>query len=353
MPPRLTDWSLALAGGAALASGVLSLFSGQPSMWLVFAFHGASGLWLVLLLWGKLRRVWPRLLRPRLWDRRTLFGGLALLLVALVGGSGVMWVAGGDLYFAGFNLLNWHILTGFALALAIAVHMLLRAKPLRVRDVRGRRAALTFGALALGAATLWPAQQVVERVADLPGARRRFTGSREADSFAGNAFPTTSWLADAPRPIATDTWRLRIEGAVATQLELAYNEVAAFSDELEAILDCTGGFYSAQHWGGMRVGRLLERAKPLPTAVWVRFVSVTGYRWSLPLAEAHAALLAVRVGGEALAHAHGAPLRLVAPGRRGFQWVKWVVHVELLTEPDPAEILAIHTSSFSPAGRGE
>jgi DMSO/TMAO reductase YedYZ molybdopterin-dependent catalytic subunit len=353
MPPRLTDWSLALAGGAALASGVLSLFSGQPGLWLVFAFHGAAGLWLVLLLWGKLRRVWPRLLRPQLWDRRTLFGGLALQLVVLVGGSGVVWVAGGDLYLAGFNLLNWHILTGFALALAIATHMLLRAKSLRVRDVRGRRGALTFGALILGAAALWPAQQVVERAVGLPGARRRFTGSREVGSHGGNAFPTTSWLADAPRPIAADAWLLRVQGAVATRLELAYNEMAAFDDELEAILDCTGGFYSAQRWGGVRVSRLLERAGPLPAAGWVRFVSVTSYRWSLPLAEARDALLAVRVGGEALSHAHGAPLRLVASGRRGFQWVKWVVRVELLTEPDPAEILAIHTSSFTPVGRGE
>ena len=42
-----------------------------------------------------------------------------------------------------------------------------------------------------------------------------------------------------------------------------------------------------------------------------------------------------------------------APGRRGFQWVKWVVRIEALTKPDYGEILAIHTSSFTPEGRGE
>jgi hypothetical protein len=44
---------------------------------------------------------------------------------------------------------------------------------------------------------------------------------------------------------------------------------------------------------------------------------------------------------------------VVAPGRRGFQWVKWVVRIEALTQPDPGELLAIHTSSFTPEGRGE
>jgi len=129
--------------------------------------------------------------------------------------------------------------------------------------------------------------------------------------------------------------------------------VDAAGDELTATLDCTGGFYSAQRWRGMRVGRLLERAGPLADVGWVRFVSVTGYRWSLPLAEARDALVATGVGDEALVHAHGAPLRLVAPGRRGFEWVKWIVAVEALTSPDLGQILAIHWSSLTPEGRGE
>ena len=41
MSPRLTDWSLALAIGIAFASGILSLVSGRPEDWLIFALHGA------------------------------------------------------------------------------------------------------------------------------------------------------------------------------------------------------------------------------------------------------------------------------------------------------------------------
>jgi len=83
MSPRLTDWSLALAALLALLTGLISLVSGHLGDWFIFALHGAAGLWLLLLLWGKLRRVWPRLIHLRRWDRRTVFGLLALLVVLL------------------------------------------------------------------------------------------------------------------------------------------------------------------------------------------------------------------------------------------------------------------------------
>jgi len=357
--PRVTDWSLAVGVGAASATGLISLISGHTEQWSVFAAHGVAGLWLLLLLGGKLRRVWLRIAQPRRWDRRTVFGALALASVALTLLSGVWWVAGGDISVVSFNLLNWHIALGLALTALVGLHLLARAKPLRGRDVRGRRQALRFGALALSAVALWPAQQAIQRVLALPGARRRFTGSREAASFAGNAFPTSSWVADAPRPVDLEQWRLRVDGAVAAPATLTHTDVLALGDgpdnldELEALLDCTGGFYSTQRWRGVRVGRALQRAHPQPGAQYISFISVTGYRWSLPLGEASQALLATHIGAEPLSHAHGAPLRLVAPGRRGFEWVKWIIRIEALTEPDPGQILAIHTSSFTPEGRGE
>jgi hypothetical protein len=280
-------------------------------------------------------------------------GALAVVIVGLALGSGVWWALGGTVYFLDWGLLNWHILLGFALTLLIGLHMLARAKPLRRRDVRGRRQMLRGGLLLGGAIALWPAQQVIERALDTPGAHRRFTGSREVDSYAGNVFPATSWVADAPRPLSLASWRLRIDGAVATPRTLTYDAVVAAGDELVATLDCTGGFYSTQRWRGMRGGRLLAAVRPLPDAAWVSFISVTGYRWTLPLDEARTVLLATHVGGEQLSHDHGAPLRLVAPDHRGFQWVKWVVRVEVRTAPDPGELIAIHVSGFSPKGRGE
>ncbi len=370
--PRLTDWSLALAVGLAFVTGMVSLISGSPGDWLIFALHGAFGLWILLLLYPKLRRTLPRLWRPRLWDRRTLIGAATTLIVLLACGSGVWWVFGGaDIAFI-FNLLGWHIALGVGLTLLVAAHLLARLRPLRARDALGRRQALRFGALLAGGLALWPAQQLANHVFALRGASRRFTGSYEANSYEGNVFPYTSWVADQPRSVSIADWRLTVGGAVAHPFTLDYAALLALAgdvgvsasstglaptpderDHLDAILDCTGGFYSAQHWQGAQVGRLLARAIPHADVTYIRFTSVTGYRWSLPLAEARTALLATHVGGETLSDAHGFPLRLVAPGRRGFEWVKWVVSVEALTQPDLGEVVAINTSWLSPVGQGK
>lgn len=223
--------------------------------------------------------------------------------------------------------------------------MLARARPLLARHLRGRRQALQAGGLLAGAALAWPLQQALIRGLRLPGAARRFTGSRELASFSGNAFPTVSWMADSPPPLDPAAWRLRVGGMVARPLALSLAELDAPA-ELTATLDCTGGFYSAQIWRGSRVASLLERAGADPTAGWVRFVSATGYRWSLPLAVAREALVATRVGGEPISHGHGAPARLVAPGERGLVWVKWLAAIELRDRPDPGQLLAINLSGL-------
>ena len=63
------------------------------------------------------------------------------------------------------------------------------------------------------------------------------------------------------------------------------------------------------------------------------FRSVTGYGRRFPLDEAGDLLLATRVEGETLSAGHGFPLRLVAPGRRGYDWVKWVAELEVSRDP--------------------
>src|SRR5205823_5153213 len=80
-----------------------------------------------------------------------------------------------------------------------------------------------------------------------------------AASFSGNGFPTTSWVADNPRPVDLATYRLRIEGLVGHRLAIALADLPLV-DELVATLDCTGGFYSTQRWRGVRLSRILELA---------------------------------------------------------------------------------------------
>ena len=200
MSPRLCDWSIALATVIAFMTGVVSLIAGHPQEWLIFVLHAIGGFWLLLLMWGKLRRIWPRLVHLQRWNRRMIFGVLALFLVALALGSGMWWVSGGDVSVFGFNLLNWHILLGFVVTATIVLHMFVRAKRLRKRDIVGRRRVIQFSALLIGGVALWPAEQFTQRLLNLPGAKQRFTGSREIGSYAGN----TSHLKLGRRSLSSD-----------------------------------------------------------------------------------------------------------------------------------------------------
>ncbi|MBA3290380.1 MAG: molybdopterin-dependent oxidoreductase, partial [Actinobacteria bacterium] len=53
------------------------------------------------------------------------------------------------------------------------------------------------------------------------------------------------------------------------------------------------------------------------------------YARRFPLTDASRLLLATRVGGNLLSEGHGFPARVVAPGRRGFWWVKWVTSIDV------------------------
>ncbi len=330
MPRAALHTALLVTIGVLIATGTIELFGNGAWMSWVELAHSGSALALVPLL------CWKTPVVTRSLKRRhasfSVWPGLLLMAVTIgLAFSGAAWLAGlwraWDL--AGNSLLAIHLYLYFVLPIPLLLHVWLRWERLKWATFRGRRTVLRLGSAAAVALAGTLAFSLLAPWLRRVPAIRRFTGSFLAGTGSGNDFPVTAFLSDDPAPLDLATWRLRITGTIARPLLLTFADLTA-GDRLTATVDCTGGWYAERAWSGMSVGRLLESAGIHPEAVFVLFRSVTGHFTILPLAEARGALLATSVGDEPLAHGHGFPLRLVAPDRRGFAWVKWVVEVRVV-----------------------
>jgi DMSO/TMAO reductase YedYZ molybdopterin-dependent catalytic subunit len=139
-------------------------------------------------------------------------------------------------------------------------------------------------------------------------------------SFNANAFPAEIWLFDNVPAIDAARFRLGV-----LSREYTLGDLLGFQrKQVQAVLDCTSGWWTEQVWTGVSVRDVL------PSGVTnVAFLSVTGHRIVLSSEALETAILATHVGGEMLSPGHGYPLRLVVPGLRGYHWVKWLVRIEV------------------------
>jgi DMSO/TMAO reductase YedYZ molybdopterin-dependent catalytic subunit len=159
----------------------------------------------------------------------------------------------------------------------------------------------------------------------------------------------------APPGLRRDGWTIRIDGRVASPLDLDL----ATLEPLTArggryLLECSGnvdqsnyGLLSSADWDGVPLTRVLDRVRPAAPAhrVLVSGVdheasaartSVPGASWIFPRSDLDGALLATRMNGKALPPDHGAPVRLIVPGWYGCACIKWVNRIELVAEDAPA-----------------
>src|SRR4051794_41430313 len=132
-----------------------SLFAASPGEGWVFAAHDVLAFALAGLLVVKRRRVWRRWTTPAEWDRLVKPGVLATVFVAAALVSGWVWSGGGRVSLAGFTLLSWHLVLGWTLAAAVAVHAFVRRRRMRVRDAADRRQFLVAAGGLAGAGALW------------------------------------------------------------------------------------------------------------------------------------------------------------------------------------------------------
>ena len=319
---RRTNLALLAFLFLAFVTGIASWLVGSALVrWIVMA-HGIVGLGIVALAPWK-RTIARRGLARRRPGRGTAIAFAVLIVTSIV--AAIIHVTGIVRSVGTFSPLGIHVATAIA-AIAVGVaHVVQRPVRPRTTDL-SRRNLLRSGAVLGAGAAGWLAFAGVLRATGARGADRRVTGSFETGSGVPSSMPVTQWFNDSVQELDPASWRLDVLGGARGY---SVDDLAAFGDAFRATLDCTGGWYAEQEWRGARLDRLLDGADG--ESIVIR--SVTGYSRRFPRSDASSLLIATHVGGVPLSAGHGAPARLVAPGRRGFWWVKWVTMIDVNDEP--------------------
>ncbi len=311
---RRTNVALLILLIGAFVSGWVAFASGRPTTASVTtAVHGLFGIAVVVLL------PWKNMIIRRAPVLRLASLALLILIIGcLLAGFVELFV--GYATVAGVSPIQVHV-GAAVIAVPLLVWHLRRHRRQRIRRrdlsrrtlLRGSVMALGVGAgyVLLAGAAQWTS----------PGRPRAATGSRPVDP---NAIPATIWLFDRV-PVLVGAQRVAVAGST-----VAVADLAARSGPVRARLDCTSGWYADAEWNGIRLAELIPRAT-LTAAASITVRSVTGYSRTFPATDAESLWLAVSCQGRPLSPGTGAPVRLVAPGRRGFWWVKWVASVEIST----------------------
>jgi len=128
-------------------------------------------------------------------------------------------------------------------------------------------------------------------------------------------------------------WQLEIGGLVQRTIKLAYSQVVEIpSVKRDILLICPGFFAYHARWEGVSVAKLLEMAQVSPEVTHVSFSGPKGSyekteRFPIEDIRSGNVFLAYHVNDKVLPKKHGFPLRVVAEGYYGGDWVKYVYKV--------------------------
>jgi DMSO/TMAO reductase YedYZ molybdopterin-dependent catalytic subunit len=132
-----------------------------------------------------------------------------------------------------------------------------------------------------------------------------------------------------------DRWRLELTGLVKSPLHVKYDEILAMpAVERNVLLICPGFFANYGTWKGLSIRRLLELAQAGKDATHVTLYGPEGtyeYTQRFPIKDVNSdtVFLAYQVNGKTLPQRHGFPLRAVAEGYYGHDWVKYVYKMKV------------------------
>ncbi len=127
-------------------------------------------------------------------------------------------------------------------------------------------------------------------------------------------------------------YRLIVRGLVDRNLSIGYEELLALPAYSEvAYMPCVEGWGFNAKWTGFRVTDLLNQSGLMPSANYVVFHTQEGYSTGLPLdyLKEDKILMAYGINDITLPPQRGFPFQLVAKGRYGYKWAKWITDVEV------------------------
>ncbi|MCU1280515.1 MAG: 2-dehydropantoate 2-reductase [bacterium] len=132
------------------------------------------------------------------------------------------------------------------------------------------------------------------------------------------------------------TFSLTVTGACEIPLTLDWGALDSLAHGADLVAD-TAALSPKVRGQGVKLGAVIDLARPLPAATHVMIHDGGDYRACLTLAEARdVAVLAHRLDGAPLPDASGGPARLLVPTSDNLcMSVKRVTRIELLTEAEP------------------
>lgn len=142
------------------------------------------------------------------------------------------------------------------------------------------------------------------------------------------------WYNPVP-PIDQKTWRLKISGMVEHPVAMSLEAVRNLPREVQSSrLKCVQCWSARTTWGGFRFPHLVELVKPKPAAKAVRIDCADKWYeyFSIEDLSSPRVLMALEMSGASLDDKHGAPLRVIHPGRYGYKSAKLITSITFVAE---------------------
>src|SRR5215213_1278899 len=229
---------------------------------------------------------------PPAWHNRLLSPVMGLLFIAALWSGVAMWGSYEHLFpvpylYHDYAVVQWHLWSSSLLVALAVFHMAVhfresfrsRSRKRREDSASPDRAGLRLGRRAALGGVVGAAAALAVSAAPWPWPRLSWL-SKYHDGDGPLAYPVVNYFGGGTR-VDAGKWRLKVTGAVATPLELTYEELLRLpSIEVDLPLQCVQGWRIERRWRGVPLKALYELAGAESEFRSVYVHSVSGYHFT-------------------------------------------------------------------------